>query len=244
MRFLHSGHIGDIIAFLPLMRALGGGHLVITDHNTASNLMMQGFKYDSLKPLLEIQPYIESVSYEKIPENIRYDARGFRRYWGKYPIIEMQAKELGIEVPSLVRWLDVEPDDRSAGRFVCCRSLRYRNDSFPWKKIVEDYRERILFVGLYDEYGDFVKRFGPVERVTVGNLLEVARLIEGSSLFVGNQSSPFWIAAGLNHPAIQETHTEIRDSMVPYKPTLYSTDGDYSLIEKFIKTIDAKRLSS
>ena len=115
MRFLHSGHIGDIIAFLPSMRALGGGHLVITDHNTASNLMMQGFKYDSLKPLLDIQPYIESVSYEKIPENIQYDARGFRRYWGKYPIIEMQAKELGIEVPSLVRWLDVEPDDRSAG---------------------------------------------------------------------------------------------------------------------------------
>jgi hypothetical protein len=234
-RFLHSGHIGDVIAFLPSMRALGGGDLVITDHNHQPHLLMEGFKYDSLKPLLEIQPYIHSVTYEKHPENIDYDVTGFRKYWGQYPIIGMQAKTLGIDDPSTFRWLDVPPDNRTNGRIMCCRSHRYRNDSFPWAQIVEKYRREIIFVGLYDERGDFISRFGNVNCLAVNNLLELAQLIEGSSIFIGNQSAPFWIAAGLNHPVIQETHPPLPDSIVRYEDAHYSIDGDFAPIDSAIK---------
>jgi hypothetical protein len=234
-RFLHSGHIGDIIAFLPCMRALGGGHLVITDHNSQPQLLMEGFKYDSLKPLLEIQPYIDSVSYEKNPTNIDHDACGFRRYWGQYPIIGMQAKMLGIEHPSTSQWIDVSPDTRTNGRIVCCRSHRYRNDSFPWSKIVDKYRNKIIFIGLYDERGDFVSRFGEVPSIWVNNLLELAQLIYGSAIFIGNQSAPCWIASGLNHPLIQEVHPPLPDSIVSYENTHHSIDGDFVPIDTLIK---------
>lgn len=240
MRFLHSGHIGDLIAFLPSMRALGGGDLVVTD-TPGTNLMMEGFKYDSVKPLLQVQEYIHSVSYEKNPQDIQYNACGFRRYWGQYSIIEMQSRELGIPYPDISAWISVEPDSRTEGKIVCCRSMRYRNDRFPWRQIVDEFRSNIIFIGLYDEYGDFTRRFGHVDRIGVFSLLDFAQLIAGSSIFIGNQSSPFWIAAGLNHPLVQETHQEIRDSIVPYEGALYSEDGDFEKIRDFVKkSIDRK----
>jgi hypothetical protein len=235
MRFLHSGHIGDIIAFLPSMRALGGGTLVITDHNHQPHLLMEGFKFDSLKPLLEIQPYIDSVVYEKSPENIDYDVTGFRKYWGQHPIIEMQARTLGISNPSTFRWLDVDHVSRTYVKILCCISNIYPHDSFPWGKIVDKYRGQIIFVGLYDERGDFTSSFGSVDSIWVNNLLELAQLIEGSALFIGNQSAPFWIAAGLNRPLIQETHPPLPDSIVKYKDAHYSIDGDFAPIELMIK---------
>lgn len=223
-RFLHSGHIGDIIAFLPLMRKLGGGHLVITDHNSTPQLMMEGFRYESIKPLLEQQDYITGVSFEKNVKNIDFDVTGFRRYWGTGTIVEMQAKELGIE-PCIEKWLEVKPNLNLQGKIVCCRSTRYRNDSFPWLEIIDKIRDRAVFIGVHDEYGDFVTKFGKIDRILVKNCLEIAEAIAASDLFIGNQSSPFWIAAGLHHPLIQETSIETPDSIVRYQGANYFIDG-------------------
>jgi hypothetical protein len=223
-RFLHSGHIGDIIAFLPLMRKLGGGHLVITDHSKTPQLMMEGFKYESLKPLLECQDYISGVSFEKHPTNIDFDVTGFRKHWGKGTIIEMQAKELGVE-PCIEKWLKVEPNLNLQGKIVCCRSTRYRNDSFPWLEIVNRIRDRVVFIGVHDEYGNFVDKFGKVDRFLTINCLDIAQAIAGSDMFIGNQSSPFWIAAGLHHSLIQETCLDVPDSIVRYEGANYFIDG-------------------
>jgi hypothetical protein len=223
-RFLHSGHIGDIIAFLPLMKSLGGGHLVITDHTSTPQLMMEGFKYESLKPLLECQDYISGVSFEKHPTNIDYDVTGFRKHWGTGTIVEMQAKELGIE-PCIEKWLEVKPNLNLRGKIVCCRSPRYRNDLFPWREIMDKIRDRAVFIGVHDEYGDFVQQFGNVNRFLTNNCLEIAQAIAGCDMFIGNQSSPFWIAAGLNHPLIQETCFYTPDSIVRYNGANYSIDN-------------------
>ena len=212
-RFLHSGHIGDIIAFLPLMRKMGGGHLVITDHNSTPQLMMEGFKYESLKPLLEQQAYISGVSFEKNPINIDYNVCGFRKYWGT-----------GID-PCIEKWLEVKPNLSLKGKIVCCRSTRYRNDLFPWREIMDKVRDRAVFIGVHDEYGDFVQKFGNVNRFLTNNCLDIAEAIAGSDMFIGNQSSPFWIAAGLHYPLIQETCVDIPDSIIRYEHANYFIDG-------------------
>ena len=232
-RFLHSGHIGDIIAFLPLMRKLGGGHIVITDHNSTPQLMMEGFRYESIKPLLEQQDYITGVSFEKDPKNIDFNVCGFRKYWGTGTIIEMQAKELGIE-PCIEKWLQVKPNLNLQGKIVCCRSTRYRTDLFPWRELIEKIRDKAVFIGVHDEYGDFVKKFGKVDRILVNNCLDIAQAIAGSDMFIGNQSSPFWIAAGLHHPLIQETCLDIPDSIVKYNAAHYWLDS-IEIINKILK---------
>jgi hypothetical protein len=232
-RFLHSGHIGDIIAFLPLMRKLGGGHIVITDHNKTPQLMMEGFKYESLKPLLECQDYISGVSFEKHPTNIDFDVTGFRKHWGKGTIIEMQAMELGVE-PCIEKWLQVEPNLNLQGKIVCCRSTRYRNNLFPWRELIDKIRDRVVFIGVHDEYGNFVQNFGKVDRFLTNNCLEIAQAIAGSDMFIGNQSSPFWIAAGLHHPLIQETCLDVPDSIVSYNAAHYWLD-DIKIINDILK---------
>ncbi len=232
-RFLHSGHIGDIIAFLPLMRKMGGGHIVVTDHNSTPQLMMDGFRYESLKPLLEQQDYITGVSFEKDPKNIDFNVCGFRKYWGTGTIIEMQAKELGVE-PCIEKWLQVKPNLNLQGKIVCCRSTRYRNDLFPWRELIDKIRDRVVFIGVHDEYGDFVNRFGKVDRFLTNNCLDIAQAIAGSDMFIGNQSSPFWIAAGLYHPLIQETCLDVPDSIVNYNEARYWVD-DIEIINKILK---------
>lgn len=206
------------------MRKLGGGHLVITDHNTTPQLMMEGFKYESIKPLLEQQRYIHGVSFDKNPKDIDFNACGFRKYWGTGTIIEMQAKELGVK-PCIEKWLNVKPNLNLKGKIVCCRSTRYRNERFPWLEIVERIRDRIVFIGVHDEYGDFVNRFGNVDRHLTNNCLDIAQAIAGSDMFIGNQSSPFWMAAGLHHPLIQETCIDTPDSIVRYEGANYFIDG-------------------
>jgi hypothetical protein len=186
--------------------------------------MMEGFKYESLKPLLECQEYISGVSFEKNPKDIDFDVTGFRKHWGTGTIIEMHAKELGVS-PCIEKWLEVKPDLSLQGKIVCCRSTRYRNELFPWKGIIDKIRDRVVFIGVHDEYGNFVDKFGKVDRFLTINCLDIAQAIAGSDMFIGNQSSPFWIAAGLHHPLIQETCLDVPDSIVRYEGANYFIDG-------------------
>lgn len=122
-----------------------------------------------------------------------------------------QSKGLGHGISPNKKWLFVDPSKESNGRIVCARSERYRNGSFPWSRIVKHYGERLLFVGLQHEHAEFCSSFGGVQWKPVTNFLEMAQVIAGSELFIGNQSSPMTIAEGLKHPTIQETSTDPAD---------------------------------
>jgi hypothetical protein len=228
--FLHTGHIGDIIAFLPAMKALGGGKIVIKNHNEHWT-PMKGERYDSIKPLLEKQSYITEVEYNDHPNDITIDNTDFRKYHQYFGIslIEAQAKNLGV-IPKYDAWIDAEADHRTKGKVICCRSTRYRNYLFPWHKIIKKLGDDAIFCGTKDEYDVFQKE----NRISIPyfktmNMLHLANAIKGSRLFIGNQSSPFWLAAGLNHPCIQETCQFVQDSIVPYKRAVYCDDGNINL---------------
>ena len=70
----------------------------------------------------------------------------------------------------------------------------------PWDKYARD----AVFVGLPDEHAAFCREVGPVTQYPTDDLLQVARVIAGAKLFVGNQSSPRAIAEGLKKPVVQE----------------------------------------
>jgi len=223
--FLHSGHIGDIIASLPAVRAAGGGHLVITDNDDNVHLKMEGRKYEAIRPLLVAQKYLHAVSFRNHTGGVTHDFRGFRRYWGTGTIPEYHAKAIGVDI-SYEKWLDVEPLQSMRGRVVISRSPRYRNYNFPWKAILKRIGDRAIFIGVDDEPKAFMQETGiTLEQHKCYDCLDVARAIAGSDLFIGNQSSPFWMAAGLNHPCIQETCLDIPDSIVPYNTARYVRDG-------------------
>ncbi len=216
----HRGDAGDLVAFMPILRAMGGGKIVIGDHTgpNQGRESMKGARYEAIKPLLESQPYVHEVSWGEFRQGMT-DVSNFRtdhRY--SENLIQWQARHVGV-MTTEEPWISVTAPNH--GRPVFARSMRYRDPNFTWKRYVERHRNAI-FVGLPEEHQDFQKWFGRVEFRPTRNLLELAQIIAGCSVFVGNQSCPFWIAAGLGVPLIQETWHPDPNSRVIRQNALYS----------------------
>jgi hypothetical protein len=111
------------------------------------------------------------------------------------------------------KWLEVVPAERAVP-VIFARSSRYHNDRFPWKAIVDEYATNAAFVGLPEEHQAFCGDFGQVEYLECCDLLEVARLIAGCKLFVGNQSCPAAIAEGLKHNMVLEVCSRTGNSCI------------------------------
>ncbi len=204
--FFAVGDLGDIIAFLPTIRQLGGGHLILGNLNgNGTRELMTQDRFDVIAPLIAAQPYITGVHHEDDAKNVTYDVSDFRKVpCGSRNLATWQAAHLGITDLDLSPWLTVQPASETRGKAIFARSMRYQNPTFNWSAIGTLYREAI-FVGLPTEHFMFNALVKPIAYRPTSNLLEVAELIAGSEIFIGNQSAPFWIAAGLGHPLIQET---------------------------------------
>lgn len=223
--FFHTGDLGDIIAALPTMKHLGGGDLVIGEfHTRGPRESMKGARFDTIKPLLEHQSYIRSVEWGEKPDGA-VDFSLFRtlpRVYGE-SLAHWQARFLEVQ-PSFNPWLQAE--GKGNGRVIAGRSLRYHNPSFPWPLIAEKYGATLLFVGLPEEHAEFEKLVGrKVEHAITKDLYEVAQIIEGNNLGFYNQSSPFWIAAGLGKRLVQETWAQEPNSQIIYPKAVYTEEA-------------------
>lgn len=218
--FFHSGDIGDIIACLPTIRQLGGGHLIIGDTLQASGCResMRGNRFEILRPLLEAQSYIHSVKYQDYAGSAcQYDFSTFRFFnrERKLDLARWQALHCGIIDLDVSPWLKVNPCPLSNGKLVCARSQRYNTASFPWKHMMHPYSDRAIFIGIESEFIAFRAMFN--QAITwhqTDNMLKVAEVIAGSDMFIGNQSAPMWIAMALGHMLIQETFSPEPNSVI------------------------------
>jgi hypothetical protein len=218
--FYHTGDIGDIIAALPVIRHLGGGDLIIGDAPIPGQQIresMQGRRYDALAPLVRAAvPYVTSVQFVGGPmPAVDYDLSTFRQTnsFGQN-LAEWQARHLGITNLDQSKWLEVTPSAESRGKVVIARSPRYHNPQFNWRRILDANRNSLLFIGLPDEHALFKRDFGYVPYRPTEDMLQVAELIAGSSLFVGNQSAPMWTAMALAHDLVQESWAHAPNSIV------------------------------
>ena len=229
MHFGSSGDLGDILLMLPLIQQLGGKHcLWLYDRPWTKRIEP---RFHLIEPLLSAQPYIEYVAVGN-GKAIEYDLSTFReRYVPTRTLLASHADWAALKygLPAATGdkpWLTVEPSPVSRGRVVIARSPRYHNPHFSWSQILAHYGDKLLFVGIPEEHADFIQAFGAVEFAPTSNMLEVAQLIAGSELFIGNQSSPNAIAEGLKHPRIQETNLRVPDCVFPGSENAqYVADG-------------------
>lgn len=220
-QFLHRGDLGDIIACLPAIRASGGGELLIAPHQKGVDTMqgrqdLRGARFEAIRPLLELQPYVRAVRWvETVPPGA-IDFSTFRQntILGQ-SLSHHQARHIGVEI-SEDPWLHgVKPRPGLAGKIIVTRTARYHNWQFPWRQLVSEHRDRMLFIGLPAEHAEFCKFVGPVEYLPTKSLLEVAEVIAGSQLLISNQTVACWIGLGMGHPLVQEQWPTSRDSMIP-----------------------------
>lgn len=228
-----SGDLGDcVVSLAPLVyRGNPTIYHLWDDGMTKGIVAREKF----IRPFLESQPIIKAVRIGR-PNECDWRSEDFRHrslHDGFSNLAEVHARHAKLvgflaDVPRFDRpWLTLF-DVKYHGRIVVNRSPRYHNDKFPWAKIVKHYGKRLVFVGLDEEYEAF-SHFGEIERVRVKDMLELAHLIAGSSLFIGNQSVAMTIAEGLKHPRIQEACLWLPDCIYPGVNAQYIGTGAMKL---------------
>ena len=218
--FSHTGAVGDLIYALPTIRAAGGGALSLRPGDTQ---WMRAPYRDSLIPLLEAQSYLRRVEVTTAPAEYNLDA--WRSHYREgLNIAEMTLRTFGFApCHAAAPWIAVEP--KAISRVIFHRSPRYRNARFPWQRVVEKYRGQAVFVGLAGEHAEFVIAFGAVPHFPTANHLELAQVIAGAELFIGNQSSPYAIAEALKMRTVLEVCLAYRNC------TFNRSNGIYGLVE-------------
>lgn len=220
--YLMSGDCGDAISALPIIRHLGGGIVVLALHVGPGfpREPMTRDRADFLLPVIAAQPYVEKAYFSESPTGITHDLSTFRLIKNAGPselLTHWHARHLGLQPKAidLSPWIHVTPSPETKGKVVIARSLRYHNMYFHWRKLLSKHRGRTVFIGLPFEYEAFAKTFGPIDYRPVMDALEMAQLIAGSDLFVGNQSFPCWLALAMGSNLIQESYPPVPNSRIP-----------------------------
>jgi hypothetical protein len=80
---------------------------------------------------------------------------------------------------------------------------RYRNKLINYK-FLQDLDIPILFLGVPKEHTFFIPQVRKAQYIPTKDYAQVASVIGGSKLFIGNQSSCFAVAEGMGHPRLLE----------------------------------------
>lgn len=241
--FAMSGNLGDVIYANPTIRKLGGGHLVLTPDNRTGipiRTIVTPNWVNQIAPLLMLQPWIKKVSFsETLPTETKYDLNQFRLK--RMPRGKLLDPELNLarimlnyfnvdcDVEDNSFLVNIEPRVLEDTPVIFARSFSYRNDKFPWKAIVARYKGISTFVGTVGEHEDFCSQFGEHPYYATPDLLELAQVIKGCNLFVGNQSGPYAIAEGLKVTSILEASPtpHIRNTIFKRKGALHEIPKNY-----------------
>ncbi len=202
--FLHSGHIGDVIYSLPTVRAMGGGAVLLREcHHAVERGSFSVADIRGLLPLLEAQDYCRGSGLWSFQPVIPLDL--FRSMYRLHTNLADQSLFV-FGIPSSERdraWIEAQP--RRVAEVVMSRSARYRGHPAFWKAAMETYRSRAVFVGTEDEHLE-ISKFGKVPWYPTETMLDVAEVISGCEVFVGNQSAPYAVAEGMKKTAVLEVY--------------------------------------
>lgn len=203
--FKHSGNLGDIIFSLPTIIALGGGILYISDGKGKLVRPMSKTMIGQMIELLKKQPYLTDVRpYNN--EKIDYDLDKFRAGYGPGFEIHLAVRHLttfGVDFDLSLPWLEnIEP--LYLGDIVIQNGFRARDVALNWR-VLKGFEDKCVFVGFKHEH----RKFQRMTRLKVrfhqlNSILELARAIKGSKLFVGNQSLGFALAEAMKQPRVLE----------------------------------------
>ena len=215
INFSHSGHMGDIIYSLPVVKKIAK-EKICNLYIVANKPMEQKyFNHPSgkfyldekvikmLLPLLNEQKYLNKVEifnnqkihvdmdlFRSMPANIQY----YSPRW----FFHLTGIHVNLEEP----FLQVNPHKIINGKIVVLRTFRYRN-CFINYKFLNEY-ENIIFVGLKDEYDDLKKQVRNLEFYDCKDFLEMAEIIKASKFFIGNEAPGYAIAEALKVPRLLE----------------------------------------
>jgi len=234
VHFKHTGHAGDVIYSIPAMKALAKGkkiHLYFELHqpnrdftkqmrHPNGNVMLTEKSVSLFAPLMQQQPEIEYFGAWN-GEPIHYDLTAFRSFpfdYRMYSITRWYFLTFAVTADLGKPWLQITPDHRFSDKIVIARSSRYHALDISYSFLTK--YKNLYFVGVPEEYEAMKKEIPDLQYQSVSNFAELAAIIAGSQLFIGNQSFPFSLAEALKVPRILEVYYQC-PNVVPEGPNAY-----------------------
>ena len=214
LNFLHSGHLGDLIYALPLIKEISktkkcnlfielNKKNTVYYHNHPSGDVINKKSFDLLSPLLNSQEYLNSISLFN-NQNIDVDLNFFREMPFNiiFHSIRWYSHLTGVPINMNEKFLNVNILDNFKDKIAIVRSHRYRNDFINYKFLSKS--KNLIFLGLKDEYLDLKKEIQNLEFYDCKDFLEMAELINSCKFFIGNLGFAFSIAEGIKKPRLLE----------------------------------------
>jgi len=203
----HAGDLGDTVYAIPSLRRLADpAHLTLYPNPGTTRVVMDENNANMILPLLNAQRGI-TASWKPThgSEGLRLDFGVRRFYKNGMNLADIHSNWVGHdhwhrELP----WLVSDFISSYNYKIVVARSARYRNPNFNWKILYSEFRGRACFVGVPWEHQNFEEEVGKIDYIQTPSLLDVARLLAGADLFIGNQSCPRAVAEAMKVPVIVE----------------------------------------
>jgi hypothetical protein len=235
--FKHSGAFGDLLYSLPIVKHFGGGEFYL--HLDQINWIGQHYygspptafhqgrmtqkDFDYMQPFMLAQDYINSFEVlDPKTHAISHNLDRFRPSFVGHPdnYINIYSSVFGL-APEDARttestpWLTAPNPNKIKDRsIVISRSQRWIPPHLgtqwqEWRQ--QGLENKALFIGLPEEYTAFRTATGwNLPFFATSTMLEVANVIAGADMFIGNQSSNLALAVGLG---VQNIYCEARVDM-------------------------------
>ena len=213
--FLHSGHIGDVINILPIIKEISKTHqctlfiginvplpVHYNDH-PGGKFFLNKKIYDMLYPLLKSQKYIDKIDiFNKQEIDINFDLIRELPINLLFDNARYGFHIAGVQVDLSKKFLDVEEHPSLKNKITILRSLRYQNPFISYSFL--EKKEDPYYLGTLEEYNHLKKELKNLKFYECKDFLEMASIIKSSKVFIGNSSLGIDIADGLKTPRLLE----------------------------------------
>jgi len=218
LNFLHSGHLGDIVNSMPLIKEISKKsncnmyldtnkkipEKAIDQKHPFGEYYLTKIGANKMLPLLKQQNYISKVEIYN-GEEIDIDLNLFRQWPINFNIdsVRWYFHLTGIHPDLSKRYIDVDTHKQIKDRVVIMRSLRRQNNLISYKFLGK--YENPLFVGLKEEYNDLKKTIKNLDHYECKDFLELASIIKTAKIFIGNLSFGYAIAEAVKVKRLLES---------------------------------------
>lgn len=227
--FYHSGEIGDLIYGLKVIKSINMGDLyshvdLNIDYNpniercVFPNKPFDVKMYEFVKRLLLRQPYINKFEYG-VPDRIDYNLNYFRKTIfnrSRISFADIYYEACNVEIDlndGYIPWLECDTNSLAPITVIRTNGVNRTIPNYPWKIIVQKYKNEMVFLGTKTEYEEFIVQSGgeSIQWFDSSDMLSICEVINGAKLHMGNSTSISACAEGLKKNMIFEESAKRHD---------------------------------
>lgn len=223
INFKHGANIGDLIYSLPAIRNVcrkyGKKARICTAFNLTGvyqnkhplgNRLFTPEMFNVAAPLIEALDFVESFEHWENQCEIHFNLDEIRDHCDALGMPHTEIRQwvmmLFPELSGNISepWIPKNKSNPTIPPYIALNlTQRYRNPNINYR-FLQDVPVPVVFLGTSDEHDLIIKQVRKAQYLKTKNYAEVAGVIGGSKLFIGNQSSCFAVAEGMSHPRLLE----------------------------------------